>query len=543
MNSGVSGLRNHQVRIDVLGNNISNVNTIGYKNQRVNFQNQFSQTLRGGAAPSGNLGGTNPSQVGLGMTVGSIDLQMSQGALQITGKATDLAISGEGFFVLNDGVQNIYTRDGQFDFDKQGNLVKTSNGFRVLGWNAQEVNGVPTINSSRPPEPITVPKSTSIPPQATDMLKFGGNLSSNAAIPTFTASGNLDSATAIGTAVPGPALTMIDSAGNTVQGDLTYTKTAADTWAVTFTPGAGLNGAGTPQPLGTVTFDASTGSVLSYVPASPATLTLAPTAANAQGIEFAFDAGTLMQRANPSTVGGATSPVTQKEVAVSTKMFDSLGNERSGTMIFTRQSTGAWTARFEHGGGFSQPSPIYLSGSVTFDSRGVLSANTLQTLSLNPDLGASPMQISLDVGKPGQALGFTQFANPNSAVLADQNGYAAGELAAVSLDSSGTVTGSFTNGRTRILAQVAVANFTNPAGMASAGDNSYIQSNNSGEAQIGIAGNGGRGTLQSGALEGSNVDLAQTFSDLIVAQRGFQSNSRIISTSDEVLQELMSLKR
>ena len=153
------------------------------------------------------------------------------------------------------------------------------------------------------------------------------------------------------------------------------------------------------------------------------------------------------------------------------------------------------------------------------------------------------MSIAVNVGAIGQATGFTSFASDNTAVLADQTGYAAGELSSVSLDSSGTITGSFTNGRTRVLGQVAVANFTNPAGLASKGDNVYTQSNNSGEAQVGIAGQGGRGALQSGALEGSNVDLAQTFSDLIVAQRGFQSNSRIISSSDEVLQELMNLKR
>ncbi|MNY01346.1 Flagellar hook protein FlgE [compost metagenome] len=224
-------------------------------------------------------------------------------------------------------------------------------------------------------------------------------------------------------------------------------------------------------------------------------------------------------------------------------MFDSLGNERSGIMVFSRQSTDTWTARFEHSGGFAETSPIYLTGNVKFDDRGILSANSLGAITLSPDLGARPMSVGVNVGAIGQATGFTSFASDNTAVLSDQTGYAAGELSSVSLDSSGTITGSFTNGRTRILGQVAVANFTNPAGLASKGDNVYTQSNNSGEAQIGIAGQGGRGALQSGALEGSNVDLAQTFSDLIVAQRGFQSNSRIISSSDEVLQELMNLKR
>lgn len=541
MNSGVSGLRNHQVRLDVLGNNIANVNTIGYKGQRVSFQSQFSQTLRGGAAPSGNLGGTNPSQVGLGMAIGSIDLQMSQGALQVTGRATDLAISGEGFFVMNDGIQSVYTRDGQFDFDKKGNLIKISNGYRVMGWNAAEVNGVPVVNSSRAPEPIIVPKSTSIPPKATDLLEFNGNLSSNAKIPTLEATGNLTSSTPLGGSIPGPALTFTDAKGATMTGNLTYTKSATDAnvWDVSFTPtGTGITTPAGVTSLGTITFDPASGN---YLSSNLTSLVITP-ASGAEAVDFALDPTKLTHTVAATNVPAAET-IAQSEARISVKFFDSLGNERSGTMVFSRQSMSAWTARFEHNGGFAQSSPIYLDGNVTFDSRGILSSNSLGALTLTPDLGASPMSVAMNVGTVGQATGFTSFASENSAVLSDQTGYTAGALSSISLDSSGIITGSFTNGRTRTLGQVAIANFTNPAGLSSKGDNVYTQSNNSGEAQIGAAGAGGRGALQSGALEGSNVDLAQTFSDLIVAQRGFQSNSRIISSSDEVLQELMNLKR
>jgi flagellar hook protein FlgE len=536
MNSGVSGMRNHQVRLDVLGNNIANVNTIGYKGQRVNFQSQFSQTLRSGAAPANGLGGTNPSQVGLGMTVGSIDLLMSQGALQVTGRETDLAISGEGMFVLNDGTQNVYTRDGQFDFDKQGNLLKVSNGFRVMGWNAAEVNGVPVVNSARAPEPIVVPKSTSIPPKSTDRLEFSGNLSSKAKVPTLEPIGNLTSTAPMTPVVT--ALTFTDSKGQPMTGTVTYSNTGPNTWDVTFTPTGGMTAPAAATSMGTITFDPASGN---YLSSSLTKLDLTPTSGG-EPVEFRLDPTKLTHSTSTSSVG-ANETIAQSEVRMSVKMFDSLGNERSGTMVYSRQSTTTWTARFEHSGGYTETSPVYLDGSLTFDPRGILSANSLGTISLHPDLGASAMTINVNVGAVGQATGLTSFANDNTAVLSDQTGYAAGELSGVFLDSSGTVTGTFTNGRTRTLAQVAVANFTNPAGLASKGDNVYIQSNNSGEAQIGIAGTGGRGSLQSGALEGSNVDLAQTFSDLIVAQRGFQSNSRIISSSDEVLQELMNLKR
>lgn len=540
MNSGVSGMRNHQVRLDVLGNNISNVNTIGYKGQRVNFQNQFSQTLRGGAAPGAGLGGTNPSQIGLGMAVGSIDILMSQGALLVTGRPTDLALSGEGFFVLNDGTKSVYSRDGQFDFDRAGNLIKTSNGFRVMGWNATEVNGIPTVNSARAPEPIIVPRSTSIPPQATDMLEFNGNLSSKATVPTLSATGNLPSATPIGNTLAGPAITLTDSQGIVRGGSIAFTKTGATTWQVDFTPTAGdFTSPVATTSMGTVSFDPVTGSVSSDTLSA---LNLMPPGLT-EPMEFKFDPALLTHNASPATIP-PTATVEQSEVNLSVKMFDSLGNERSGTVVFSRASTSAWTARFvPTPGHFTQNTPVYMQGNVFFDSRGILSSNTLGQLTLTPTLGANAMTIDIRVGTPGQATGMTQFAGDNSAVLANQSGYAAGELSGVMLDASGTIMGSFTNGRTRVLGQVAVANFANPAGLAAAGDNVYIDSNNSGEPQIGIAGLGGRGTLQSGALEGSNVDLAQTFSDLIVAQRGFQSNSRIISSSDEVLQELMNLKR
>lgn len=544
MNSGVSGMRNHQVRLDVLGNNIANVNTIGYKGQRVNFQVQFSQTLRGAAAPGGGVGGTNPSQIGLGMQVGSIDLLMAQGALQVTGRSTDLAISGEGFFVLNDGTKNVYTRDGQFDFDRAGNLIKTSNGFRVMGWNAMEVNGTPTVTTARAPEPIIVPRSTSIPPQATDYLEFNGNLSSKAKVPYLPAAGNLINTTpvspAAGSTLAGPTVTMTDSQGNIRGGSLSFTKTAANTWDVTFTPTAGhFTNPVAPVNMGTVTFDAVTGN---YSTDTLSAVTLTPPGL-IEPMEFKLDPSLLTHNASPFSVAPAA-VAEQSEVKLSVKMFDSLGNERSGTVVFTRASTNAWTARFEPTPGhFTQNTPQYLTGNVVFDSRGILSSNTLGQITLNPTLGANAMTVDLRVGTPGQATGMTQFAGDNSAVLANQSGYGAGELSGVMLDDSGLITGTFTNGRTRVLGQVAVANFSNPAGLAADGDNVFVDSNNSGEPQIGIAGLGGRGTLQSGALEGSNVDLAQTFSDLIVAQRGFQSNSRIISSSDEVLQELMNLKR
>lgn len=439
LDAGVSGLQNQQVRLDVIGNNIANVNTIGYKAQRVNFQQQFEETLRGGAAPSGNLGGTNPSQVGLGVQVGSIDTLQTQGSLAPTGKNTDMAISGNGFFVIGNGTQQVYTRDGSFDFDRAGNFVKISNGFKVLGWNATvSPSGQTTINTNQPPQPIVVPAGATINPQATNNINIGSNL---------------EETTPTGTAAQ-TSVTFYDSVGNVHKGSVLFTKNAAaNTWGV------------------------------SFVPLNPS--------------EFA---------------GGAAS---------------------------------------------------YALGSITFDAKGVLSgitpvapgSGTQMVLGLSAATAGAfnPLSININVGTIAQTNGLTQFNDPktdpsksfynSTIVMTDQDGYSAGSLASVSVDGSGTLNGIFTNGRSRALGQVALANFTNPAGLSVDGSNVFSQTPNSGAAEVGVASSGSLGTIAPGSLENSNVDLAQSFSDLIVAQRGLQSNSKIITTSDEVLQTLLQLKQ
>lgn len=444
LNSGVSGLRNQQIRLDVIGNNIANVNTIGYKAHRVNFQEQFSQTLRGGSAPSGALGGTNPTQVGLGVTVGSIDLVMGQGNLNPTGKSTDMAISGEGFFVISDGKQQVYTRDGSFDFDREGNLVKISNGYKVMGWNAiQQTDGSFTVERSRPPEPLTVPAGVTLTPKATQNVRIGSNLEALAPV--------LDPAevdpAVIARSVAKSSITIFDSKGNVHKGNIEFTKTAINEWKVAFN-------ADNPAE-----FDSA--------------------------VTFPMDIGTL-----------------------------------------------------------------------TFDNKGVFAGfNVTTPLQLNPANAGDfdPIDINLKLGSVGDTAGMTQYNDPrtdlsknfynHTAVMTDQDGYSSGSLTGVAVDASGSIQGVFSNGRTRILGQVAVASFTNPVGLMVSGDNLFAATPNSGEPQVGTAGTASRGLIAPGSLENSNVDLASSFADMIVAQRGLQSNSKIITTSDEVLQELMSLKR
>ena len=425
--SGVSGLRNHQVRMDVIGNNISNVNTVAFKAGRVTFKEGFAQLLQGASRPPGDLGGINPIQVGLGMQIGSVDMMFSQGNLESTGLTTDLAIQGDSFFVVKKGTQNYYTRSGNFQLDADGQLVSPTNGFVVQGKMAD--NGV-FLDGVRP---IVLPVGQKTAAKATDMVKLAGNL--DAAAPIFTGTFN-----AAGRADPlnvdswsETSITVFDSLGNQHDLKLQFWKTAADTWSW--------------------------------------------------------------------QVDGTNLPA-----------------------------------------GFTPPNST--PQTLTFDTTGILTAaapTSPPVVSFTP-AGANQVDVTLDLG--GNTVnGITSFAGTNTAVLKDQNGYEAGQLQNFSIDRTGLITGAFTNGTNVILAQIVLADFNNPGGLLRVGDNMYAVSGNSGGAVLGYSLEGIQSTMTSGALEMSNVDLAQEFTNMIVTQRGFQADSRVITSSDEMLQELVNLKR
>ncbi len=424
--SGVSGLRNHQVRMDVIGNNISNVNTVAFKAGRVTFKEGFAQLLQGASRPPGDHGGINPIQVGLGMQIGSIDTLFSQGNLETTGLNTDLAIQGDSFFVVAKGNQHYYTRAGNFQLDADGKLVSPTNGFVVQGRMAD--NGV-FLDGVRD---IVLPFGQKTAAKSTDSVALAGNL--NASAPVFTgafdATGRADPANA--SSWTESSITVYDSLGNQWDLKVQFWKTAADTWSWQVD--------GTNLPAG-------------FTPdnATPQTLQ--------------FDTVGVLQAAAP------TDP------------------------------------------------PV---------------------ISWAPP-GADPVSITVDLGSG--INGITSFAGTNTAVLRDQNGYTAGQLQNFSIDRTGLITGAFTNGTNVVLGQIVLSDFNNPAGLLRVGDNMYATSGNSGGAVLGYALEGSQSTLTSGALEMSNVDLAQEFTNMIVAQRGFQANSRVITNSDEMLQEVVNLKR
>jgi flagellar hook protein FlgE len=417
MFAAVTGLRSHQAFMDVVGNNIANVNTTGYKTSNVLFEDLLSQSLRGAGAPAANQGGTNPAQVGLGVRLTGVTVNFAQGASQLTGRSTDFAIQGDGFFAVDQGGTRAYTRNGSFSLDANGNLVTADGGF-VLGWQADQ-NGNVSTNASV--GHLKIPVGQVIKPVTTTSMKIGGNLPADIATGE-TVNAGIDVYNSLGTAIPLRA---------------EFTKVANNAGQVNWTM----------------------------------------------------------------------------------KVFDAAGNALTGAQ------------------------------SVAFDLGGALttSAPTITQAQLNAIAGTSGTWaaggIKLDFGNATDPDRLTGAAELNSAAALSQDGSTVGSVTGFSVSQQGLITGVFTNGRTQALGQIALATFANPVGLEKAGNSLYIESADSGKAQIGVAGQAGRGTLSGGTLEMSNVDLAAEFTNLIVAQRGFQANSRVITTSDEILQDLVNLKR
>ncbi|MET1155644.1 flagellar hook-basal body complex protein [Arthrobacter sp.] len=392
--SGISGLRSHQTMLDVTGNNIANVNTTGFKASSVQFQDTLSQMTQGAGGPQAEAGGTNPAQVGLGVQVAGISTNFTQGSSQATGKATDMMISGDGFFVTTKGGEQLYTRAGAFELDSTGRLV-SPDGAILQGWMA--ANG--QIPVGGPVGPIDLSPDAISAAKPTTSAELSGNL---------------------------PA-------------------------------------------------DANDGDAL------------------------------------------------VRDVEI----YTADGTKSTMSLTFTRVDDGitnGWAVTNSNGG----------AAVATLDlaANGTLSLSGAQNAVVTP---AGNVAVDLST--------LTGYAGMTTVGFESQDGRAAGALESFTMANDGTLMGSFSNGQQAVVGRIALANFTNPGGLEKAGSSSYRVTANSGQVELGTAGSAGLGTLAGGSLEMSNVDLSQEFTNLIVAQRGFQANARIITTSDEVLQELTNLKR
>ncbi|MFQ5828970.1 MAG: flagellar hook protein FlgE [Candidatus Methylomirabilia bacterium] len=404
LTTGVTGLRTHQQAIDVIGANIANINTPGYKGAKPLFSDLLSQTLRGETVPFGVAGGTNAQQIGLGVQLGAIQIGFNQAAVDTTGNPTDLAIQGSGLFILKDNNGALhYSRAGNFTTDATGILVDTITGFRVQGANGD----------------ITIQGQT-VPGTATTTNVFSGNLDAGVA----------DGTTHVAT------FTVNDSLG------------AAHVLTITFTKN----------------FGAAAGQ---------------------------WDFTVTETDANIASLAGA-------------------------------------------------------SGSVTFDALGAITAGATAPLTINYAAAAgvtTPQVVTLDFGSATNTRAVTGFAGASTLYLSSQDGNRSGTLQSVTVGTNGTVSGFYDNGTRQTLDTIQLATFANSGGLIREGTNLFRTSGNSGIPNVGTPATGGRGALIAGALEQSNVDLSEQFSNLISTQRGFEASARLIRTGDELLQTVVNLKQ
>ncbi len=575
MFAGVSGLQAHQNKINTIGNNIANVNTVGFKSQRVSFQDQLSQTLHGATAPkSGASGGQNPTQVGLGVTLGSIDTIQTQGNLQTTGKSTDMAVQGNGFFVVTSGKSVQYTRDGTFDLDSSGTLVNPASGVKLLGYQADKFgivdNSAPVTASST----IQIPLGSLTDAKQTAAMTTTGNLDAGAALYSSKVdySGNLDSAAVAGAQVQSNS-TVFDNLGNPHIVQTTFTNPvnapvgpsvpagATRAWDVSvrvdgatiYDSTAGkskMYRVGAAWQFADTTTGAALGSKISLDGAVGSNhAAQVAGASGAANVSIDLNYAPVTGNAAASTLQGAADGQTGSSPSwgTSIQLYDSLGVGHLVNFKYTHVQLGAgapggatgrwdWSAT-ENGkpvGDSTQAgnSPLYFGGT------GTLVSGAIQNISVTPNDGSvSPFAIKVNNEK------MTQLASDANASADSQDGYPVGTLQSFSISSDGIVTGIFSSGQSRALGQIAMATFTNPGGLQRAGGNMLNNTDNSGSASIGIPGQGGRGKINPGFLEMSNVDLATEFTNLIVTERGFQANTKIVSTIDSLLQDVLNLKR
>ncbi|WP_113675213.1 flagellar hook protein FlgE [Vallitalea guaymasensis] len=438
MYSGVSGLRIHQTRMDVIGNNIANVNTTGFKSGRVTFNEIFSQTLQGASGASESIGGRNPMQVGLGANISSIDTLMTEGAAQRTDNPLDMKIQGDGFFILKSAGGFKFSRAGAFRLDEVGNLVNPE-GLNVMGWQPDAQGNIVKEKVSK--IQILKPENVYSEPTRTGKANFAGNINKN------------------------------DDNLKTGNGGIVVSFSIYDS----------------------------------------------------QGYKYTVDARINKHLTTLGTPPTSTPVPDQYDITIAS-IKDDKGNSIT----------------------CDQPDPK----TIKFDTDGKLDTTGLTSISIK-NIDTTSDLVSADFAEIEIDLkGLTQFGGKTTVegVAGDTDGLDAGNpagaIAGFDIGPDGKILGKYTNDQTKLLGQIAVAKFQNPAGLQKAGNNLFEVTNNSGEFDgIGVDPTADGGSLNGGVLEMSNVDLSREFTDMITTQRGFQANSRIITASDEMLQELVNLKR
>ncbi|NLH40199.1 MAG: flagellar hook-basal body complex protein [Planctomycetes bacterium] len=558
LSSGVTGLQAHQKMLDVAGNNLANVNTTSFKASRIGFAELLSQTLSQASQPTDQVGGTNPQQMGSGVGVVSITPNMTQGSIVNTGNPLDVAIEGEGYFVVNNGEQQLYTRAGAFGVDESGSLVDPATGYRVqrIGLTG-EADGFQIPGDSS----IRIPYDVALPATATSEVKFTGNLSSDAvgsaraqslvSTVVYTVNEGTD-------ALDTTQLDQLDqfSGGSGTGGQLGAGQTGTITFSGYNKDGSDLSSGLTFTVTGTTTIadliDHLNNNVLTDSTASFVNgriqITDNETGYSRTDLSMSYSgSGSLEMPAyfEMTSVGGNESKATN--IAV----YDTQGGKHvlSAALVRTDEINTWDIVLTSMSGNVLRLSPENRRvNGLQFDPQsgafmGVPQGEATEfVVSFTHDV-AHPQTISLDFGTAGSFDGLTQFAGNSTAVAREQDGYEAGNLSAVSVSSEGVLIGAFTNGVKKDLATLAVGLFRNAAGLERVGNGYFAPSANSGGAVITQAGSTGAGAIHGSALEKSNADVATEFVSLIEAQNGFQANARTITVANDILRELTSLIR
>ncbi|MEX0821423.1 MAG: flagellar hook protein FlgE [Rhodothermales bacterium] len=446
LRTGVTGLQTNQVKMDVTGNNVANVNTLAFKRGRAAFNELLGQQLLGVGRLAGGSG-VNPAYVGLGVAVGSIDQNWTQGAIENTNRATDLAMNGDGFFIARSAIGNVLTRAGNFSFNRHGEFV-TSNGLPVQGWSFDDNGNVVTGIL----KDIKIDQASTTPAQATQNILVGGNFDND--LPT-------GSIKVISTPV-------FDAGGNARDVQLRFTKQIS------------------------IGDDLGGGGVGPYASASH------------------WEGEILDANGDPVLDSNDEDPETQNGDPIN------LYFDNTGTLVNYDDGTNTTSA---------------------------LAADLEYTYDWDMQGGGDDTTMTLNFGGGDRANAVTSYAASQTLAITEQDGYQSGTLIGNAINQEGILELNYSNGQQIKAYQLAVGQVSNPHGLEQRGDNFFGLTTASGELSLRQAGRNSGTVVISGALEMSNVDLASEFTDMIVAQRGFQASARVITTSDELLQETVQLKR
>jgi len=549
--TALTGLNVNESAIDVIGNNVANSNTVGFKSSDVVFTTQFSQIMSMGTAPGPDSGGLNPMQTGLGVTTGTTTQDFSQGTIQTTGGRTDLAIQGDGFFILSDSntQDQLYTRNGSMHLDGSNYLI-SGDGRRVQGYQIDgNFNLIVGVLGD-----LQVPVGNMRRAQATSNATLAGNL--NASGTVATQGTIIQSQQLYDGAVAGP-----DATAGTLLTNLFDDNGAVFGVGDVITLAGHKGGRQLGEKTHTVAAGEDVQDLLDFMVGAMGVNTDAAVPGSAGGrvvagrIEIEGNYGTVndiaIESGDMETSGGASQPMqfgaTQtadgESVYTSFIAYDSLGNpiRLEVSAYFEQADTQGNTFRvMMESGDDTDESAVLGTAELTFDNEGQITSTTGTTVNIDrDDTGAiDPMQVVFDFSNINGLASTT-----SELVITNQDGSPEGTLINFNIDANGRIVGTFDNGLTRDLGQVALARFTNPEGLVAEPGNVWRQGPNSGEAITSTPNTIGLGSIISGALELSNTDLARNFVNLILASTGFSAASRVITTTDELLREVLSLGR